>query len=144
MELPDRQKIAIKKISQKFGLVLMLQFGSSIEENNIYLHKESDIDIAFLSDNKDFSFKQLINLQYELAKIFSVFEDKIDLVNLRNASSLLGRKIADSSIILYDFDHHQFNQFYIYAQKRYIEEKDIYELENHYLKQKISRRSYAR
>lgn len=133
----SRQK-EIVNIAHKFGLSLVVQFGSSLEKGGIK-HSESDIDIAFLPTNK-ISLQDKVKIQSELAQLYNVFEDKIDLVDLTKSDSLLVFQIASKSHILHDTDQHQFNQFYLTAVKRRIDEQDIFDLEKTLLGQKIGAR----
>ena len=130
----------IRAIAQRFSLALVVQFGSSLDPQRID-HPESDIDLAFLSHPKTLSLEQEIDLQYQFAKLFGVFEDKIDLVNLAKVSSLLLYQVATKGVSLYDRDDHQFNEFYITANKRYIDEQNLRDLQKDLLTQKVA--SYA-
>lgn len=126
----------IVDIARKHGLSLVVQFGSSLEKDGLK-HSESDIDIAFLPESRDFTLKQLINLQYDLAVMFGVFEDKIDLVNLASCNSLIAYHSAMEGQVLFDSDGHQFNRFYVRAVKQKIDEEDIFHLKRQILSQRI-------
>ena len=140
MENSNNHKNQIAKIAQKFGLSLVVQFGSSLDKNK-FEHSESDIDIVFLPKDRDFTLKQLIDLQYDLAVIFGVFEDKIDLVNLASCNSLIAYHAANKGKVLFDSDGHQFNRFYIRAIRQKIDEQDIFELKRQLINSKV--RSYV-
>lgn len=122
--------------ARQFNLALVIQFGSSIDVNRIE-HPESDIDLAYLVRPQVLTLKQEIDLQYQFAKHFEVFEDKIDLVNLAKASSLMLHQVATKGTVLYDRDGHQFNRFYIAAIKRFIDEQDIFDLTQVMLAKKL-------
>ncbi|KKP87888.1 MAG: hypothetical protein UR93_C0029G0014 [Berkelbacteria bacterium GW2011_GWA2_35_9] len=126
----------IAKIAQKFGLSLVVQFGSSLDDSKLE-HEESDIDIAFLPKNNDFTLKQLIDLQYDLAVIYGLLEDKIDLVNLKRTSSLLAYQVATKGVALFDEDGHRFNEFYVSSLREKIDEADLYQLQNDLLNMKV-------
>lgn len=136
MENNKSIKLEIANIAHKFGLNLIMQFGSSLDDNKLE-HSESDIDIAFLPKNHDFDLKQLIDLQYDLAVVHGVFEDKVDIVNLKRTSSLLAFQVATKGEVLFDEDGHQFNQFYISALREKIDEADLYQLQNDILNMKV-------
>lgn len=140
MKSHKNNKSEISKIAYKFGLSLVVQFGSSLEKNGIK-HSESDIDIAFLPNSNDFTLKQLIGLQYDLAVLYGVFENKIDLVDLKKCNSLISYHIAGKGKVLYDRDGHQFNQFYINSIRQKIDEADLYQLQDEVLNKKV--RSYV-
>ncbi len=140
MENFEGQKNQIAKIVQKFGLSLVVQFGSSLEKDGIK-HSESDIDIAFLPKSNDFALKQRIDLQYELAVLFNISGDKIDLVDLKHCNSLIAYHAITKGKVLFDSDGHQFNQAYLTAIRQRIDEADLYELQEEILNQKV--RSYV-
>lgn len=131
-------KQTIHRIAQENGLKLLIQFGSTVDKNSIQ-HQESDIDIAFFGKNK-MDYSELINLQYLLARHFDVQEDKIDLTDLSRANSLISRRVADSGQVLFDNDGHQYNNFYLSAIKKFIDEQNLYELEKEILKEKIAKK----
>lgn len=126
----------IVDIARKHGLSLVVQFGSSLEKDGLK-HSESDIDIAFLPKDRDFTLNQLIDLQYDLAIIFGVFEDKIDIVNLKRANSFLAYQIATKGTPLFDGDGHQFSLFYVSALRQKIDEVDLYNLQSDILDKKV-------
>ena len=58
MENVNSKDKQITKIAKKFGLFLVMRFGSSLDENKLE-HSESDIDIAFLLKSRQFVFQKL-------------------------------------------------------------------------------------
>lgn len=46
MDLTEKQKHKIEKISQKYSLDLLLLFGSQVTGQ---IHKESDFDVAYIA-----------------------------------------------------------------------------------------------
>lgn len=135
MSIQKNQKFTLSNLAQKFGLYLIIQFGSSINPDRIK-HSESDIDIAVLA-NKTLSLGDRIELNYQLAKYFNVSEDKIDLIDLRRVNSLLAHQIATNGLAIYDSNNHQYHQFYMTAKRRYIDETPLYELESEMLDRKV-------
>ncbi|MEK7130059.1 MAG: nucleotidyltransferase domain-containing protein [Patescibacteria group bacterium] len=117
----DIQKIKpiVKKLAQKYGLFLVILFGSQATGK---IHKKSDVDIAFYSDKK-MSLYDIAKTQIEFEQALKV--GKIELVDLRNAPPLLLKEIAKNSALLYERDVFAFSRFKIYAFKRYMESKKL-------------------
>lgn len=115
--------IKIKKIAKKYGLKLVLLFGSQATKK---IHKQSDIDIAFLSEKK-LSLNEEVNLIFDLTQILR--SENIDLVNLRTAPPLLLYAISRHSVVLYQKNALIFPEFCAYAFKYYVEAKPIFELQ---------------
>lgn len=136
----DAKKLA--KVARQFKLVLISQFGSTVD-GSVMTHPESDLDIAILNNAGKIADK-FLQLQYEIGQAFA--SDKgmitIDLVDLASANSLLAYRIATHGKVLYDQDGHQFNQFYISAIKRFIDEQPLYDFEANRLAKKV--KEYAR
>lgn len=111
----------IKKIAEKYGLGLVLLFGS---QSNNRTHRESDIDIAYLPD-KALTFDQEVYLNYEFTNIFRC--DKVDTVNLKKTKPLLMYAIFRRPKILFQGDNKIFFEYRSYAFKKYIEAKSLFE-----------------
>ena len=86
----------IADIAKKHGLTLVALFGSQASG---FTHKESDVDIAYLSDNTlSFEEEAILN-----ADFIPVFQNKsISLVNLKKAPPLLLKQIVSNATVLYE------------------------------------------
>lgn len=112
-------KPIVKRLAQGFGLSLVALFGSQASGKT---HKKSDVDIAFLSDEK-MGLYDIAKMQIEFEQILKI--GKIELVDLRNAPPLLLKEIAKNSVLLYERDALALACFKIHAFKRYMESKKL-------------------
>lgn len=122
----------IKEIAKHYSLRLLLLFGSRVDGKN--LHSESDFDVAYLSGRK-LSLQQEAKMMLNLAPYFR--SENIDLVNLKEASPLLFYSIFQKCKVLYQEDDLLFSNYRVYAFKKYIEAKPLYELKFKRFKEKI-------
>lgn len=112
----------IKKLAEKYRLNLVLLFGSQAKGK---VHALSDTDIAFRSE--------LPMRPLETAKMQIEFSQKLktkdlEMIDLRHASSLLLKQVAENSILLYEKEHSLYARFKMFAYKQYMEAKPILEL----------------
>lgn len=119
----DKIKPQIKKLAEKYGLDLVMLFGSQVTGKT---HKESDFDFAFMAD-KYISPRETAEITFELTIELKIGKN-IELVNMKNAPSLLLKQVAMKSILMYEKTPHLYNLFRIYAIKRYMEEKKFLKL----------------
>jgi len=122
--MTDKNLSKIGQITKKYDLDLLLLFGSRLKDEK-YLHSESDFDIAFLSKRK-LNLMEETKLIYDLMPIFN--SDKIDLVNLKKAGSLLLKQIFENHKVLYCQDPKIYYQYKIYAERRYAEAYPLFQL----------------
>lgn len=123
MEITEKQKQKIAEIAGKYGLRLVLLFGSRVSEKS--LNKESDFDVAYLPKKK-LDFDQEIRLNYEFTEVFG--NDKVDTVDLGRTKPLLLHGIFREAQVLFQEDALVFSRYRAYAFKKYIESKPLYEL----------------
>lgn len=123
MEITDKQKQKIDEIAEKYGLRLVLLFGSQVLEK--YLNKESDFDVAYLP-KKPLDFEKDYHLNYEFTLVFG--NDRVDTVDLSRAKPLLFYGIFRDSQTLFQENALVFPRYRAYAFKKYIESKPLYEL----------------
>jgi len=121
MKMPLREKLL--EIIKKYDLKLLLLFGS---QANGQIHKESDVDLAFLSEKK-LSFKDEILLNTEFCNIFRT--NRVDTVDLKKADPLLKHEIAKNYQLLYGTKEDLF-EFKALAFKNYINHLPLLELED--------------
>lgn len=140
MKISKLQQVQLNRIGKKYQLELILIFGSQISGKT---HQTSDFDIGVLR-KKDLTMNQYSDLLSNFCQIFKVKQDKIDISELKNASSLLLKEVSDIGQVLYQKTSQSFIEFYLQAYKRYIDEARLYQLEQYYLKKRyLSRKTYA-
>ena len=79
MEINEIQKQMIEKAAKKYALKLVLLFGSQATGR---IHKESDYDVAFLSEN-DLDFEEKLQLNVDFTVIFRNERERVDTVDLK-------------------------------------------------------------
>ncbi len=121
MEIDEKVKERVAKLAEKYGLRLVLLFGSQAGGD---IHKESDIDVAYLAD-KFLDFNQECYLNFEFTTIFR--QDRVDTVDIKKANPLLMYMIFDHPKILFQADEMIFSNYQAYAFKKYVEAKPIFE-----------------
>lgn len=114
----------IQDLAQQYSLELLLLFGSRISGQ---IHKESDYDIAYLSERK-------LDLEEEGRLIIALLpligeqdERLINLVNMKKASPLLFYAITSNARVIFEKEPSAFATLRAYAFKKYIETKPLYE-----------------
>jgi len=122
----------INKIAQKYNIKMLLLFGSRAKKS---FKKESDFDVAYSTENI-LSLEVENNLSFDLSFIFK--SENIDLVNLRKASPLMLKQVAENSVILYQENKSVFNEFFLYAINIYNEAKVLFKMREEYLSRKIA------
>ena len=131
MTFSSKQLKKLKELARKYQLKLVVLFGSQVSGKT---HQESDFDIGFLS-KKELSFKKEIQLA---SKFIEIFGEKVDVTNLRKASPLLLREVAENACVLYQEKKDEFDRFQLYALQRYAEAKPIFEMHQEAIKQFLS------
>ncbi|MEW6097535.1 MAG: nucleotidyltransferase domain-containing protein [bacterium] len=123
-----KEKSQLKNISKKYGLSLIILFGSYVNDT---ISDKSDIDIGVWVANG-----KIVEETEE--EIFSAFinllkRDKIDLVILNYADPLLQFEVASKGMVLYESRKGEFNRFQVFAMKRNDDGKKFYTLNKAYL-----------
>lgn len=113
-------KRELKKIAIKYGLKLLVVFGSQATDR---VHKDSDFDFAFLRDKK-LTLNQELRLRHDL---FKLYKREIDLVDLKEASPLLLGEIAKKAECVFG-SRREFSQFKVYAMKRFLDFEPYFKL----------------
>lgn len=131
VEITSAQKQKINELAKEFNLKLILLFGSRLSEKK-FLHRESDFDIAYLSEGN-------LDLMAEgklICDLMSIFKsDKIDLENLKKADPLLRHEVAKNCLLLYG-KKEDFFEFKARAFKDYINHLPLLELEDFLIKRR--------
>ena len=128
----------IRELAEKYGLSLVVLFGSQAAGQ---AHKESDFDVAYLSDKK-ISFEEEIKINTELTEIFR--SDEVQLVNAKTASPLLLKRIVQSAAVLYEQKPGFFTDLYLYALRVYEDANILFNLQTDYITHKIENYKHAR
>ena len=124
---PEKQEI-IKKIAEKYGLKLMLLFGSQVKGKT---HKESDYDIAYLSDKK-LSFEDEGRMIIDLAGIVGARDERlINLADIRKAGALLLKEIFDRHQIIFCSDRNTYDSYKIFAVKNFFDSRPLFDLRDY-------------
>lgn len=132
------QKSKIKKIAQKYGLELVLFFGSGV---NGLTHPGSDLDVAVLpKNNKDFGLEEYSSLVSDFGRVFSGKE--IDLTFINKANPLLLKKISDSGLLVFG-NRKTFVEFQLRAFKSFNDYLPYFELEERGVRQYLKQFSYG-
>lgn len=118
-----KEIISIDEITDKLGpvfkdkgLKLALLFGSAVSEK---VHKQSDIDLAFLFDNP----VDILALTNRVIRLLHT--DNIDVVDLKRASPLLKFSIVKNCKLLYEREKGIFNEFYSLTFRMYVDTKKL-------------------
>ena len=113
------------------GLKLALLFGSLVLGK---VHKQSDIDLAFLFDRP----VDILSLTNRIISLLHA--DNIDVVDLRRVSPLLKFSVVKNGRLLYEKQPGMFNEFYSLAFRIYIDTKKLRDSQaisiQHFLKAK--------
>lgn len=92
--------------------ILLIIFGSAL---NGYFRPDSDIDIAFLSEKEYPDYKVFILSQ----RLAALLGRDIDLVNLRNVSTVFKARIIGNGEVIYTKDEKMMNELFIRILKEY-------------------------
>lgn len=96
----------IKELANKFGLVLLILFGS--RSSNFY-DKKSDYDFAYFSRKPLSKLKKKMFLN-SLEKLFSY--ERVDLIEINTSDSIILRnEIFEKGICLYELKDGLFDEF---------------------------------
>lgn len=124
----DKIKPQIKELAEKYGLNLVMLFGSQVTGKT---HKESDFDVAYLSDEK-LSFKDEGGIIIDLAPIIGARDERlVNLSNIKKAGALLLKEIFDKHQVLFCADRNVYDSYKIFAVKNFLENRPIFDLRDY-------------
>ncbi len=134
MKITSEQKQRIAKLAKKYGLKLVLLFGSFVSGK---IHKGSDYDIAVLTEeSKNINdLKNYNDILFFLSETLEIPSQKIDLTNLNNANPLLGYEIAMKSKLVFG-DKNLFDEYRAQSFRNYIDSQPLFNLEHHLIKKR--------
>lgn len=133
MELDHQQLQKIHRIGERYGLRLLLLFGSAVSGN---LHPGSDIDIAAQFPDIKVGREQMIDLAASLQELFP--EREVDIALINGADPLFLKKILESRQLVFG-DAGRLAELEMYAYKRYIDHKRYLKLEQEYVRGLLER-----
>jgi len=133
MKISSDLKGNLAKIARKYHLRMILPFGSAV---TFKLHFLSDLDLAVLYKEADFSWDKYTSLLDGLQKIFP--KKKIDLAIINRTDPLFLKKITESCQLLYGSSQ-ELAELKIYAFKRYTDHKKYLEMEEEFVDHFINR-----
>ncbi len=126
-------KKLLKRLGQKYQLNFVVLFGSRADGT---ARDSSDFDIAY-SSRRDIDYGEEGFLLLDLARAIKMKPTQIDLVNIKHASPLLKKQIADQGQLLAEFTPDSFDNFQIYAFKIYVEAKPLFKMQAEYVKRNL-------
>ena len=126
---PSSEQIA--PIAKKHGIVLLLQFGSSVTGR---LHERSDVDLAVLLERVPRSLAVHAELLQDLQELFP--DREVDLALLNRADPLFLKKITEACRLLYGSPR-ELQRLKIYAFKRYQDHRKYLEMERRYVERSL-------
>ena len=112
----DEIKAKLAPLFKEEALQLVLLFGS---QSSGQVHPESDIDLGFLYDEA----VDLLELTNKVIQLLR--KDRVDVIDLRRANSLLCFSAARQGKLLYERCPGLFNSFYSLSFRRYIDTKKL-------------------
>jgi len=133
MIMIDAEKIKpqVKNLAEKYGLSLLMLFGSQVTGKT---HKESDFDIAYLADKK-LSFEDGGRIIIEIAKIIGARDERlVNLCNIKESGALLLKEIFDRHQVLFCADRNVYDSYKIFSVKNFIESRPLFDLRDFLIK----------
>ncbi|MBI4609286.1 MAG: nucleotidyltransferase domain-containing protein [Candidatus Rokubacteria bacterium] len=117
----------IARIAETHGVVLLLQFGSSVTGRT---HARSDVDLAVLLDRPRVSLSDRAALLHDLQALFP--DREVDLAIVNYADPLFLKKIMETCRLLHG-DPRQLQRLRIYAFKRYQDHRRYLDMERRFV-----------
>jgi predicted nucleotidyltransferase len=127
----DPRSEQIAPIAEKHGIILLLQFGSSVTG---MLHERSDVDLAVLLEHVPRSLEAHAALLHDLQQLFP--DREVDLALLNRADPLFLRKITQTCRLLHG-SLRRLQQLKIYAFKRYQDHRKYLDMERRYVERSL-------
>lgn len=127
----DKIKPQIKELAEKHSLSLVVLFGSQVTGKT---HRESDFDVAYLSDEK-LSFKDEGRIIIDLAPIIGARDERlVNLSNIKKAGALLLKEIFDKHQVLFCADRNVYDSYKIFSVKNFLESRPLFDLRDYLIK----------
>jgi len=129
-------KKKLHEVCEKFGLSLVILFGSNAKKKG--RKPDSDVDIGIQVKDIDTLVKKDLALLSAFTEAFE--HSKIDLTYLNYADPLLLYEIVKDGILIYQDKKGLFAEFKIKALKKHFDAKKFYELEDICLQRFVQRK----
>ncbi len=126
MKMNDEIRLGIAEIAEKFGLSLVVLFGSVAAGAD---RPDSDIDIGVQFKDGDPGLSRTLDVQAELSNLFR--ERDVDLSILNRADPFFMKKIAERCEFVYE-EPGKASAFLLLAFKRYQDHRKYLEMERDY------------
>jgi uncharacterized protein len=107
------EQIIVDILSEKVSPFLIILFGSTAKGN---IHKDSDIDIAFLGDNKELDKYEIFMIAQEIA---SELNRDVDLIDLNQASTIFQAQVVHTGKVIHCTDGQKKAQYELKTLKMY-------------------------
>ena len=133
MEPPLRHPSVLNELAVKYGIRLILQFGSTVTGA---IHPQSDVDLAIPFQDGNLSLHKLAEIRHGLQECFP--EQDVDLAIINRADPLFLKKIMERCDLLHG-SIRDLQQLRIYAFKRYQDHRRFLELERRYVDEAVAR-----
>lgn len=121
IDMQKVKEVILDVLKKEISPWLVILFGSFVKGN---FRKDSDIDIAYLSD-KEISNVERFWISQEIA---DKLKRDVDLVDLKSASTVLRAQIVSTGEVIYCEDNYRKDLFFLRALKEYAllnEERDV-------------------
>ncbi|MBI1735836.1 MAG: nucleotidyltransferase domain-containing protein [Candidatus Rokubacteria bacterium] len=122
----------LDRIARRFGIVLLLQFGSSITGR---LHARSDVDLGVLLERPALSLSGRSELLHEVQRLFP--DREVDLAVLNHADPLLLKRVMDRCTLLHGSARRR-HELAMYAFRRYHDHRRYFDMEREYVRRRLS------
>jgi len=124
----EKNKKMIAELGEKHELDLVLLFGSQASGKT---HAQSDVDIA-IHGARRFRPMELAQIQFDFSSALKI--ELIEIADLKSATPLLMKEIADNSILLYEKEANLYDELKIYFLRRYFEARPLLKMREEQLK----------
>lgn len=122
---------SLRNVAERHGIVLLVQFGSSITGAT---HARSDTDLAVLLADPDVSFVRLAELDDDLHALMP--DRPVDVAVINRADPLFLKKILETGRLLYGPER-RFQELKLYAFRRYQDHRKYLRLERDYVRRAL-------
>jgi uncharacterized protein len=123
----------LEAIGRRHGILLLLQFGSTVTGST---HPDSDLDLAILLEHPPSTLKDHAELIGDLQTLAR--GQDVDVAILNRADPLFLKKITEQCKLLFGSSR-TFQEFKIYAFKRYQDHRRYLALERDYVAKALRR-----
>jgi uncharacterized protein len=112
-EMENQIQLIVDLLVEKLSPYLIILFGSTVSGS---VHHESDIDIAFISDQKKFDKYELFMIAEELA---TKLNRDVDLIDLSSASTVFQAQVVQTGKLIYCTDEQKKANYMVKSLKMY-------------------------